>query len=69
MTQRTDTDLLNWLETNRLVAGFHQFGGEPSRHVNKWIIWDCSGVRCLKLSMSSTLREALNAAIDTKAQQ
>ena len=69
MTQRTDTDLLNWLETNRLVAGFHQFGGDPSRRVNKWIIWDCSGVQCRKLGIGSTLRETLNTAINTKVQQ
>lgn len=64
--QRTDTERLDWLETNKLLAGFHQFGGEPNRRLNTWIIWDCSGNQCRKLGSGPILRDALNAAMDAE---
>lgn len=64
MTQRTDTERLDWLEANKLTAGFHQFGGDPNHRVNMWIIWDCSGPQCRKLSSGLILRDTLDTAMD-----
>jgi len=64
--QRTDTERLDWLDTNRLQAAFHHFGKDSVKHIKKWIVWDCKGTQCRKLGTGPTVRKAIDAAMDTE---
>lgn len=66
MNERTDTERLDWLETNNLLLGFHQFGRQPRQRLNKWMVWSCTGCRCQKLSTGESARLAIDNAMDAE---
>jgi len=66
MSERTDTERLDWLETNRYQVSFHQFGKYGVRRINKWIVWDCIGAQCRKLATDLTIRKTIDIAMDAE---
>ncbi|MFT8480215.1 hypothetical protein [Gluconobacter oxydans] len=66
MREQMDTERLDWLETNRYQAGFHQFGKDSAKHINKWIVWDCKGTQCRKIATGPTIRKTIDAAMEAE---